>query len=139
MGRCQTQEQKVEKLIELNTLKYKISMQVQRSVILLLMMVVFVGCGEDDLGGIAKVTGTLLAIGSQISSDGVLVVASDDSSNIEKGIITVTVHERGSLANGPSLPLVNNQAAINYSGLALGAVTDFVISWRNYGQYYQYF
>ena len=82
-------------------------------------------------GPVAKVTGTLPAIGSQIDSDGVLVVTFDDSSNIEKGIITVTVHERGSLANGPSVPLVNNQATINYSGLVSGKVTIFIISWKN--------
>ena len=106
---------------------------VQRVIILLLVMVVILaGCSEeDDLGGVAKVTGTLPAIGSQIDSEGVLVVTFDDSSNIEKGIITVTVHERGSLANGPSVPLVNNQATINYSGLVSGKVTTFIISWKN--------
>ncbi|MEC7868588.1 MAG: hypothetical protein VYE00_13190 [Candidatus Poribacteria bacterium] len=29
---------------------------IQRSVILLLIMVVWVGCGEEDLGSVAKVT-----------------------------------------------------------------------------------
>ena len=101
---------------------------IQSSVILLLVMV---GCGEEDLGGVAKVMGTLPAIGSQIDSEGVLVITFDDSSNVEKGIITVTVHERGSLANGPSVPLVNNRATINYSGLVSGKVTTFIISWKN--------
>ena len=100
-------------------------------VVLLVMMGVLFGCGEDDLGGVAKVTGTLPAIGSRIGTEGVLVVTFDNSSNIEKGIITVTVHERGSLANGPSVPLVNNQATINYSGLVSGKVTTFIISWKN--------
>ena len=45
-------------------IKYKVNIMTQRSVILLLIMVVWVGCGEDELGGIAKVTGTLPAIGS---------------------------------------------------------------------------
>ena len=106
-------------------------MVVQRSAIFLLVLGVWVGCGEDDLGGVAKVTGTLPAIGSQIDSDGVLVVTFDDSSNVEKGIITVTVHEQGSLGNGPSLPLVDNQATINYSGLVSGKVTVFIVSWKN--------
>jgi len=35
------------------------------------------------------------------------------------------------LANGPSVPLVNNRATINYSGLASGKVTTFIISWKN--------
>ena len=104
---------------------------IQSSVILLLVMVVWVGCGEEDLGGVAKVMGTLPAIGSQIDSEGVLVITFDDSSNVEKGIITVTVHERGSLENGPSLPLVDNQATINYSGLVSGKVTVFIVSWKN--------
>ena len=39
---------------------------IQSSVILLLVMVVWVGCDEEDLGGVAKVMGTLPAIGSQI-------------------------------------------------------------------------
>ena len=51
-------------------------------VVLLVMMGVLFGCGEDDLGGVAKVTGTLPAIGSQIGTEGVLVVTFDDSSNI---------------------------------------------------------
>ena len=104
---------------------------IQRSVISLLVMVVWVGCGEEDLGGVAKVTGTLPAIGSQIDSEGVLVITFDDSSNVEKGIITVTVHERGFLENGPSLPLVDNQATINYSGLVSGKVTVFIVCWKN--------
>ena len=43
-------------------------MMVQRVIILLLVMVVIlVGCSEeDDLGGVAKVSGTLPPIGSQI-------------------------------------------------------------------------
>ena len=110
---------------------YKVNFVIQRSVISLLVMVVWVGCGEEDLGGVAKVTGTLPAIGSQIGTEGVLVVTFDDSSNIEKGIITVTVHERGFLENGPSLPLVDNQATINYSGLVSGKVNVFIVSWKN--------
>ncbi|HHZ89741.1 TPA: hypothetical protein EYN98_02485 [Candidatus Poribacteria bacterium] len=91
---------------------------IQRSVIfLLVMMVGLVGCGEDNSGDVAKVTGTLPAIGSQIDSDGVLVATFVDSLNIEKGIITVTVHKWGSLDNGSSLPLVGNQATVNYLGL----------------------
>ena len=35
-------------------------------IVLLVRMVVWVGCGEEDLGGVAKVTGTLPAIGSQL-------------------------------------------------------------------------
>jgi len=47
----------------------------------LLMMVVFVGCGEDDLGSVAKVTETLPAIGNKIDPEGILVVIFNDSSN----------------------------------------------------------
>ena len=49
-------------------LKYKVDVMVQRVIILLLVMVVIlVGCSEeDDLGGVAKVSGTLPPIGSQI-------------------------------------------------------------------------
>ena len=53
-------------------------------IVLLVMMGVLFGCGEDDLGGVAKVTGTLPAIGSRIGTEGVLVVTFDDSSNISK-------------------------------------------------------
>ena len=40
---------------------------VKRSVVVLplVLMVVFVGCGEDDLGGVAKVTGTYLLLVSK--------------------------------------------------------------------------
>ena len=58
-----------------------------------------------------------LLFGSQIDSEGVLVATFVDSLNIEKGIITVTVHKWGSLDNGSSLPLVGNQATVNYLGL----------------------
>ena len=46
----------------------KMNIMIQRSVILLLVMVVILaGCSEeDDLGGVAKVSGTLPPIGSQI-------------------------------------------------------------------------
>ena len=49
-------------------LKYKVDVMVQRVIILLLVMVVILaGCSEeDDLGGVAKVSGTLPPIGSQI-------------------------------------------------------------------------
>ena len=49
-------------------LKYKVDVMVQRVIILLLVMVVIlVGCSEeDDLGGVAKVLGTLPPISSQI-------------------------------------------------------------------------
>ena len=39
-------------------IKYKVNIMTRRSVILLLIMVVWVGCGGDELGGVAKVTGT---------------------------------------------------------------------------------
>ena len=101
-------------------------MMIRRVIILLLLvlMVIFVGCGEDDLGlgGVAKVTGTLPSVGSQIDSDGVLVITFDDSSNIEDGTVTV---------NDQSLLLVGNQATIDYSGLAEGGVTVFIVSWKN--------
>ena len=35
------------------------------------------------------------------------------------------------MANGLSVPLVNNRATINYSGLVSGKVTTFIISWKN--------
>ncbi len=49
-------------------IKYKVDVRVQRVIILLLVMVVILaGCSEeDDLGGVAKVSGTLPPIGSQI-------------------------------------------------------------------------
>lgn len=50
-------------------------------VLLLVLMVVFVGCGEDDLGSVAKVTETLPAIGNKIDPEGILVVIFNDSSN----------------------------------------------------------
>ena len=46
-------------------LKYKVDVMVQRVIILLLVMVlILAGCSEeDDLGGVAKVLGTLHPIG----------------------------------------------------------------------------
>ena len=117
---------------------YKVNFVIQRSVISLLVMVVWVGCGEEDLGGVAKVMGTLPAIGSQIDSEGVLVITFDDSSNVEKGIITLTVHERGALENGPSLPLVDNQATISYSGLVSGESYRFYCFLEEYCWYCRY-
>ena len=107
----------------------------KKIIVVLLMIFVLAGWGEDDLGGVAKVMGTLPAIGSQIDSEGVLVITFDDSSNVEKGIIIVTVHERGFLENGPSLPLVDNQATINYSGLVSGESYRFYCFLEEYCWY----
>ncbi|HIA65421.1 TPA: hypothetical protein EYN98_05030 [Candidatus Poribacteria bacterium] len=107
----------------------------KKIIVVLLMIFVLAGWGEDDLGGVAKVMGTLPAIGSQIDSEGVLVITFDDSSNVEKGIIIVTVHERGALENGPSLPLVDNQATISYSGLVSGESYRFYCFLEEYCWY----
>jgi len=106
--------------------KYKVNVMLKKIIVVLLMIFVLAGWGEDDLGGVAKVMGTLPAIGSQIDSEGVLVITFDDSSNVEKGIIIVTVHERGALENGPSLPLVDNQATIRSN--SVGAMRLLIVS-----------
>ena len=94
----------------------------QRSVILLLL-IILAGCSEeDDLGGVAKVSGTLPLIGSQIDPDGVLVVTFDEGSNIENGAVAV---------DGKFLSLSGNQVTIDYSSLAMGKVAIFIISWKN--------